>query len=348
MNPDDHLGSTTTTKSHSAASNDGARASASTAEPDGSCSRNGSRDRENSLSCARQGMWFPGTLGQDDVIDAILRCWHDHDHGCYGLKPGKTPHQNLFDARLSKELDKLLRVTPLSEQEAASGQPQIMKHLSRQASWLDTSKKVLLLGKMEYDYHVNIDRQLRDPALPLPPPYLEQHISRIEPRVIAVWMPLCMARLSSHRAKLPALAIANLTIRAHDSILQRVIKGAATTGTPTLVISYADLLWHGAATVRRIEEFVPCLGSLSAEQGPEAVEWFDGNRMKSHGSIAAFGRLHPRHIVCGQWDSNSESPHRQPGALADPDAEYLADHPAIWNTIKGLEARLRALSGRKS
>jgi len=125
-------------------------------------------------------------------------------------------------------------------------------------------------------------------------------IRALEPRVIMLWRPWCLAMLSTHA--LEAVHTRGRTSWATEE-LQAVAKLASkhrsltgTLGVRVLVVSFADLLWDGNTTAARVQAFLPELGALDLTYTPKmGVDIFPGNGWKPPGSepLLAFSRAHP-------------------------------------------------------
>ena len=171
--------------------------------------------------------------------------------------------------------------------------------LQRRALWLDLSRKVLLLSKVQpfqfWDF-------LRAGASNKHPQKLPSHlvsagVTDVLFRAIVMWTPLCMARLASERRKLSARAAIDWTLQQLSHVTKGIRKLRAA-GVPTLVVSFADLLWRGANVTARLAAFLPCLGRLDTRLQPDPSADHPGNAFKAHTSIHAFGVAEPEQKWC--------------------------------------------------
>jgi hypothetical protein len=65
-------------------------------------------------------------------------------------------------------------------------------------------------------------------------------------------------------------------------------------GSPTILLSYADLLWRTEETSTRILTFIPCMRHLDPTYVPTlGTDYVPSNHWKAHGSTAAYGAAHP-------------------------------------------------------
>ena len=90
------------------------------------------------------------------------------------------------------------------------------------------------------------DAQITTAALP--PPMLLAGVRRLDFYVLQMWRPRCLAPLSSHHQDEAAFA-SGMASR-HRKLLAA--------GVPTLVLSYADLLWAPHRVIARLKAFLPC------------------------------------------------------------------------------------------
>ena len=181
--------------------------------------------------------------------------------------------------------------------------------LQRLAVWLNLSKNILLLSKHSTGarYWLYNASHYATPAA-LPSRLRNAGIARIKPRAIVLWTPLCVARQNhSHHADRNGNAshAVKYTLWHLHQTVQSLWKFASL-GIPAIALSQGDVLWDGGAVRRRLHAFVPCLGQLSTEADPHALKWAKGNTFKAHGSIAEYGRQHPRNATCGHPDTYSQ------------------------------------------
>lgn len=168
--------------------------------------------------------------------------------------------------------------------------------------------------------------------LPLPSRYGAAGVTRMPPRVIIMWSPLCIETIHSRNRDTPAAEL----VRRKALRLQGLASAAQllrAASVPVLAISYADLLWRGKATLAHVSEFVPCLGVLDMNT-TAALRWLPGNEM-SAGTVAEFARAHPRDGCCRE-DGNPVAP--------DVAAALAAGDPAHRKDIAEAEAVLRSFS----
>ena len=128
----------------------------------------------------------------------------------------------------------------------------------------------------------------------LPPLMLHAGVRRLDFYVVQMWRPRCLATLSSHHQDETDFA---------SSMASRHRKLLAA-GIPTLVVSYADLLWAPHRVIARVKAFVPCgasrLRKMSTRFEPRlGVDVFVGNHLKeAHtGSLASYAVSHPPHAL---------------------------------------------------
>lgn len=131
----------------------------------------------------------------------------------------------------------------------------------------------------------------------LPESLTKEGVSKIEVIYLLLWRPPCLSELSSHAKEFirqggkaqyieDETQLLTLQMQAHQYLRQ--------IGEPVLVINYADLLWRTDYVTQRVEEFMPCLGSLDADYIPKkGSDVFPGNQWKiQDGTIREFGAKH--------------------------------------------------------
>lgn len=154
---------------------------------------------------------------------------------------------------------------------------------------------------------------------PLPESMVRMSIRALDLRLVIMWRPWCLSVLSSHARDEMAY---DYYVWAHNEFIKRNARHAhhhrflTTLGTPawssdfgaaspnarlvssrlypTLVVSFADLLWRPQYTLQRLESFMPELGTLNAGYVPRLnIDYFPENRLKVHGTVQAYGEAHP-------------------------------------------------------
>lgn len=158
----------------------------------------------------------------------------------------------------------------------------------------------------------------------LPGSMLGLGIRSLEIRLIIMWRPWCLARLSSHARRdmesdyrMWAYNEFIMTLSRHATHHKYLTTlGASSWRTPwdpkdgaaweqpqvistmtysVLVISYADLLWRQPYTLARLRAFLPEAASdLHTDFVPRlGVDYFPENYLKVHGTVAQYGEMHP-------------------------------------------------------
>ena len=141
-------------------------------------------------------------------------------------------------------------------------------------------------------------------AVPLPHSMTMAGIRRISFRVVQMWWPSCLLRLSKKLFHHPGLKrrYAETNTTAMDSERQIHEKQAhehrelRAAGVPVLLISYADLLWQPDRTLARLRAFLPCRAGERISVDAEPImgrDIFPNNSWKVKGSIRSFGAQHP-------------------------------------------------------
>lgn len=142
-------------------------------------------------------------------------------------------------------------------------------------------------------------------AATLPTSMTSIGITGLKLKMVLLWRPWCLGLLSSHtREKIADLkkefgeaeGFDRWLINEHNLAENMVSKHAhlESLGAEILVVSYADLIWDSESTIKRLEAFVPELGTLNANyiptQGGPHPDIYKGNRWKVDGSLAEYGR----------------------------------------------------------
>lgn len=137
-------------------------------------------------------------------------------------------------------------------------------------------------------------------AYSLPPAMIQAHIHRLLTAVIMLYRPWCMWSLSSHaRAGLENdhLQWAEENLEALQA-LEASHRRHVLAGRPSLMISYADLMWNSALVLQQLQCFLPCAGRLSLDSNLQlGRDIFEENKWKVSGSVAAYGRTNRPEFV---------------------------------------------------
>lgn len=213
--------------------------------------------------------------------------------------------------------------------------------LQRIAPLLNMSRKILLLSKIDTEGKSLLFQEENRIIFTggdawwhsenvLPSRYINAGITHILPRILVMWTPLCMMRMSSHRRHMSAADLIKLTAgRLENEVSQ--IRLLRASGFSVLVFSYADLLWRGNEVASWLSDFIPCIGQLDTNV-TLSFKWVNGNDFKAHGTIAEFGRRHSRKEYCRE---------HAPDILA-----AMASAPELQRRIHDAEAVLREYNRR--
>ena len=128
----------------------------------------------------------------------------------------------------------------------------------------------------------------------LPSAMVGRGILALHSAYVLMWRPWCMAHLSSHARA--AGAPTSVTWQRHELVELEghvvIHRELTRRGKRVLVLSYADLLWDGSRTLRRLEAFLPCAGKLSRSFLPrQGVDVF-GNDWKVKKNVQTYSVEH--------------------------------------------------------
>jgi len=153
----------------------------------------------------------------------------------------------------------------------------------------DLSKPVLFSKMFDLDAR-SFDQSID----PMPSKMVNHGIRHLQRAFVFMWTPICVRALTmSHHPHIENEAEEQLR-------LVSLLKMYTSAGWPVLVISYADLLWKTDDTKKRLETFLPCVGSLDVGFIPKkGVDIFPANKFKTTGTIKSFGRKTDPWECCG-------------------------------------------------
>ena len=126
-------------------------------------------------------------------------------------------------------------------------------------------------------------------------PQMLPGVASLSQAYIVMWAPWCVWRLfgsavtstspEGESVRIPEHEIAEHALRANEKIFSKHLF-LLHEGAPTLLLSYADLLWRTEHTVERLLRFMPCIGGLDPDFAPRlGVDVFVDNSWKVHGSV---------------------------------------------------------------
>ena len=166
------------------------------------------------------------------------------------------------------------------------------------------------------------------------PRMAEVGIRKILPAYVFMWSPLCIMSLQKrsfrslegpYARRFLQKEIWNLQLmkQQHEALIQ--------SSTPTLVVSYADLLFREEYALGRINTFLPCAGGVHADYLPQLnVDVFPGNRWKVRGTVHDFSKDLDPVQCCGYDIHNSRCANRTYFKIVPEFEEELNDLEAYF------------------
>ena len=137
---------------------------------------------------------------------------------------------------------------------------------------------------------------LRVEGNPLPMSMPHAGIQTLTSAYVFMWRPWCMAVISSHAREEATFDSRNwaqleLEITEYQVLTHQGLQVARDSARPppTLVVSYADLLWEPERTRQRLMSFLPCVGPIDFGYVPKVgVDIFEGNLWNLTGSVMMY------------------------------------------------------------
>jgi len=245
-----------------------------------------------------QGFQNQSTVGckatPDESSRTILRLIVQNDHGSTALEAVlmSSPRlatlcsSDVWQCEGHKLLDKEGHGTAEEERDIDMVLEAYSKYWNlSQPVFLDKKTKWLSLAKEE-------DKPLLEAKLPASLQMLG--VDNLLTSYVIMYKPMCLWPMS-HIIVQEVKADPQRRARAELKGLQdqmELHKYLVSVGRPVLVINYADLLWHPIVTKRRLEAFLPCLGSLDVDFVPKlGVDIFPGNNMKISTGVQSYGEM---------------------------------------------------------
>mmetsp|Transcript_8326 Transcript_8326/g.18183 ORF Transcript_8326/g.18183 Transcript_8326/m.18183 type:complete len:364 (-) Transcript_8326:84-1175(-) len=229
----------------------------------------------------------------DSSTRVILRVVVPNNHGSTAMEATLMSSTNLATLCASnvwqceghKLLEQLGHGTVMEELDTSLWLKTFSKH------W-NLEKPVLLDKKTKWmSLAINEDR----PLVEATPPQAMQSmgIRSLQTAYVIMYKPICLWSLShfvvDHIKNKPRVHARRELDELEEQV--QLHKYLRSEGRPVVVVNYADLVWNSDFTKKRLESFLPCLGSLDMDYVPKlGVDVFPGNNMKVSTGVKTYGQ----------------------------------------------------------
>jgi len=127
-------------------------------------------------------------------------------------------------------------------------------------------------------------------------------VEGLELAYIITWRPPCLSPLSSHSYE--RLEHGSDEWIHHEELFYKQLVDAhkllLEMGVPTLLINVADTLWRQDETLKRVQDFLPCVSGLGFDYMPEmGKDIFHGNHWKLESTLKSYGESVDPVDCCG-------------------------------------------------
>eukprot|EP00448_Togula_jolla_P019382 CAMPEP_0170590180 /NCGR_PEP_ID=MMETSP0224-20130122/11731_1 /TAXON_ID=285029 /ORGANISM="Togula jolla, Strain CCCM 725" /LENGTH=358 /DNA_ID=CAMNT_0010913957 /DNA_START=210 /DNA_END=1286 /DNA_ORIENTATION=+ len=176
----------------------------------------------------------------------------------------------------------------------------------------DLQKSVLLDKKTKW---MSLAIKEDTPLLEATPPRAMRSLGvrSLQTAYVIMYKPICLWPLShfvvDHIRSKPRLHAQRELDELEEQV--QLHKYLRSVGRPVLVVNYADLVWNSDITKKRLENFLPCLGSLDMDYVPKpGVDVFPGNNMKISMGVKTYGQQSDPKECCNYQLPEPESRRR--------------------------------------
>jgi len=139
----------------------------------------------------------------------------------------------------------------------------------------------------------------------LSPRMRDAGICKVLPAFVMMWTPLCvmsLQRTSRTALSHPESAREFLQTEVRNlQLMRQQHQALKKSGTPVLLVNYADLLFREHYTLERMNAYLPCAGgNINAEFVPQmGVDIFPENKWKVRGTVHDFSSQLDPSVCCG-------------------------------------------------